>query len=421
VETIDLSRFSPFPTVDMTKLYVLEQGEVNSGMSTEALKITESQALQYNYPPSGTSALTGTALTVSTVGPKLVLDKKIVEINGRAYNEKAIPEFAPGETKEMLVLFALSNQGSSVAENVLLRVNSGIRFEPIADELPSNCSIVSGSLEAVCASLTPGETRQVQVRYRAVDDVCSVIYDSTSLVNNMTAVYSGTYALSGKLTKDVFTIPDESILDLPAYDFQSARFMCSTREAVPGQAITLNTKFVNGAIPAENVSVGFYAVINNIDTVLLAMQDVPFADAHAVTTITADVNIPDSAMCIEFITRIDDKNGVGEFCEFNNVQSLKLPLRGLDWILNVANYPNPMRDETMLSYVLPREVSDMTLTVYNLDGREIGRIENPPGEIGLHSIRWRDAQLSAGTYIYTFRGTDDLGVTKTYSGRVVKL
>jgi hypothetical protein len=421
VETIDLSRFSPFPTVDMTKLYVLEQGEVKSGMSVEALRITENESLQYSYAPSGTSTLTNNALSVTTVGPKLVLDKKIVEINGRPYDEKTVREFLPGETKEMLVLFALSNQGTSVAENVLLNVSGGSSFEAIADELPSNCSVTSAGIEAACGSLTPGETRQVMVRFRAFDEVCASVYDSTSLVRGMTAVYSGTYALSGKLTKDVFTIPDERILDLPAYDFQSERFVCSTREAAPGEAISLTTRFINGAIPARNVSVVFYAVINNLDTVLVAMQDVQYAEAHAVTMISADVNIPDSAFCIEYITMIDDKNSVGEFCEFNNVQSLKLPLRGLDWILNVNNYPNPMRDETMISYVLPREVTDITLTIYNLDGREIGRIENPPGEIGLHNIRWRDTQLSAGTYIYTFRGRDDLGIVKTYSGRVVKL
>ncbi|MFZ1729911.1 MAG: hypothetical protein WAV84_07260 [Bacteroidota bacterium] len=421
VETIDLSRFSPFPTVDRTKIYVLEQGEVKSGMSVETLKITENEALQYSYAPSGTSSLQGAALSVTTVGPKLVLDKQIVEINGKPYDTESVREFLPGETKEMLVLFALSNQGTSVAENVLLQVSGGSSFEPITDELPSNCSVTSDGIEAVCASLTPGETRQVMVRFRALDEVCASVYDSTSLVRSMTAVYSGTYALSGKLTKDVFTIPDERILDLPAYDFQSERLLCSTREAVPGESISLSTKFVNGAIPAQDISVGFYAVINNIDTVLLATHNVPYADANAVTMISADVTIPVSAFCIEFITIIDEQNGVGEFCEFNNVQSLKLPLGGLDWILNVSNYPNPMRSETNISYILPREVRDITLTIYNLDGREIGRIENPPGEIGFHSIPWRDARLSVGTYIYTFRGIDDLGITKTYSGRVVKL
>ncbi len=421
VETIDLSRFSPFPTVDITKLYLLEQGEVSSGMSVDALKITQGQSLQFSSDPLGSDVITSKALSVTTIGPKLVLDKKIVEIDGRPYDPEYIPEFLPGAEKEIRVLFSLSNQGTSMAENVLLRVSSGFLFEPVSDAVPGNCSIVDGGIEASCNSLVPGETRQIAVRYRALDNVCAGIYDSTSLINSMTAVYSGTYSLSGKLNKDLFTIPDERILDLPAYDFQSERLVCSAFEAVPGQSISLHTKFVNGAVSAADVSIGFYAVINNIDTVLLALQELAYVNAHAVNMISADVTIPDSAVCIEFFTAIDGGNSVGEFCEFNNVQSLKLPLRGLDWILHVSSYPNPMREETMLSYMLPREVNRLSITMYDLDGREVGRFENPPGEIGRHNILWSDAQLSAGTYIYTFRGVDERGDTKVYTGRIVKL
>ena len=39
----------------------------------------------------------------------------------------------------MLLLFALSNQGTSIAENVVLNVSSGALFAPVKDALPGNC------------------------------------------------------------------------------------------------------------------------------------------------------------------------------------------------------------------------------------------------------------------------------------------
>ena len=46
-----------------------------------------------------------------------------------------------------------------------------------------------------------------------------------------------------------------------------------------------------------------------------------------------------------------------------------LPLAGLDWVLQVGNYPNPMRDETAIVYTLPRAVGDLSIVLHDLDGR----------------------------------------------------
>ena len=421
VETIDLSRFSPFPTTAGAKLYVLEQAEVQSGTSIDMLSVTSGEALHYSYDPFGASSTAGKPLTIATVGPKVVLAKTVTDVNGLTYDDQCIREFLPGEKKELNVQYTLTNQGSSEAENVTLLSTSGPLFEPIPELLPPNCRLVRGGIEASCATLTPGEAREVVVRYRSVDLACAIIYDSSAVVSAMSAAYSGTYALAGKLAKEVFTVPDKSRLDLPAYDFQSERLVCSQLEAAPGENVSLYVKVANGTVPAQNISVGFYAVVNSVDTLLLAVQTLPVLDQQSYTIVSSEVRVPDSAICIEMFARVDDGNSVGEFCEFNNVMSLKLPLRGLDWILDVGNFPNPMRDATVISYILPREVDELTVTLYALDGREIGRLEHPPSDIGRHEIPWQDARLSAGTYIYTFKGKDDRGELKTYTGRLVKL
>ena len=132
----------------------------------------------------------------------------------------------------------------------------------------------------------------------------------------MSAVYSGSYSLSGKVTKDVFTIPDARVLDLPAYDFQSDRLVCSKADAVPGENVALYLKFENGPVAARDVAVGFYAVINNMDTLLLGTQVLPEAEPYFTTVISAEVTVPDSAVCVEFLAAIDDDEAFGEFCEF---------------------------------------------------------------------------------------------------------
>lgn len=420
VETIDLSRFSPFPTVDMTKLYLLESGEVRSGTSVDALPITTEQTLRYDAAPVGAAAVITKALSVTTVGPKIVLDKKIVSVSGRPFFARGIPEFEADEDKEMLVLFSLSNQGSSVAEGVVLRVQSSPRFAPVTDGLPSNAAIVDGAVEALCPSIIPGETRQVLLPYRAVDDICARVYDSTAMIESMVAVYGGGYSVSGKYTKDVFTVPDAEALELPAYDFLTERFVCSQPEALRGEQVTLTAHIVNGAVAVKDMSVGFYGIINNGDTLLLGRQ-VLSAAAHAEQVLTADVTIPDTAECLEFFVLSDDAGGYGEFCEYNNRRSFMLPLAGLDWVLQVGNYPNPMRDETAIVYTLPREVGDLSIVLHDLDGREVGRIEQPPAGAGRHSVSWQDARLAAGTYLYTLRGTDDRGRVRTHTGRIVKM
>ena len=68
------------------------------------------------------------------------------------------------------------------------------------------------------------------------------------------------------------------------------------------------------------------------------------------------------------------------------------------------NYPNPFNPITTFMYDLPEE-SYVTLTIYNLNGREINRIVNINQPAGHKSVVW-DAtdyfgkSISAGVYLY---------------------
>jgi hypothetical protein len=71
------------------------------------------------------------------------------------------------------------------------------------------------------------------------------------------------------------------------------------------------------------------------------------------------------------------------------------------------NYPNPFNPITSLRYDLP-EQSRITLTIYDLMGREITQLVNTVQEAGYRSVKWDATDIhgkpvSAGVYLYQIR------------------
>jgi|TARA_Y100000294_G_scaffold96753_1_gene89937 hypothetical protein len=71
------------------------------------------------------------------------------------------------------------------------------------------------------------------------------------------------------------------------------------------------------------------------------------------------------------------------------------------------NYPNPFNPITSLRYDLP-EQEQVTLTVYDLMGREITQLVNTTQEAGYRSVQWNATNMhgkpvSAGVYLYQIR------------------
>ena len=68
------------------------------------------------------------------------------------------------------------------------------------------------------------------------------------------------------------------------------------------------------------------------------------------------------------------------------------------------NFPNPFNPITMLRYELP-EYSFVTLTIYDMLGKEITTLVNDRQEPGYKSVRWDATDsvgkpVSAGVYLY---------------------
>ena len=66
------------------------------------------------------------------------------------------------------------------------------------------------------------------------------------------------------------------------------------------------------------------------------------------------------------------------------------------------NYPNPFNPSTVISYRLPA-ISDVSISVYDLLGREVKILVNERQSPGEHHVQFDGNDLPSGVYIYTVR------------------
>jgi len=74
------------------------------------------------------------------------------------------------------------------------------------------------------------------------------------------------------------------------------------------------------------------------------------------------------------------------------------------------NYPNPFNAKTIISYYLPVE-SYVTLTIYDLMGRELEKLLSGRVVSGRHKVRWDASDVASGVYIYRI-STGSFGETE---------
>jgi CO dehydrogenase/acetyl-CoA synthase gamma subunit (corrinoid Fe-S protein) len=75
----------------------------------------------------------------------------------------------------------------------------------------------------------------------------------------------------------------------------------------------------------------------------------------------------------------------------------------------MQNYPNPFNGGTIISYILPVN-SFVTLTIYDVLGREIKTLVNESQQAGIHNIQFNpgtsfngNSELSSGIYLYALK------------------
>jgi hypothetical protein len=68
----------------------------------------------------------------------------------------------------------------------------------------------------------------------------------------------------------------------------------------------------------------------------------------------------------------------------------------------LQNYPNPFNPTTNIKYVVEK-TSTVTLTVYDLAGKEIATLVNGVQAAGEHVVHFDASHLTSGVYVYTLR------------------
>jgi len=76
-----------------------------------------------------------------------------------------------------------------------------------------------------------------------------------------------------------------------------------------------------------------------------------------------------------------------------NDEGLPLPMK-LDFI---KNYPNPFNSETKIEYIL-YDNSHVSLTLYDLVGREVANLIDSDQDIGIHQLEWHAQEMPSGVY-----------------------
>jgi hypothetical protein len=63
------------------------------------------------------------------------------------------------------------------------------------------------------------------------------------------------------------------------------------------------------------------------------------------------------------------------------------------------SYPNPFNPTTTITYTLPK-TSKVTLSIYDILGREVSVLVNEKRDAGVHEVKFDGSGLASGVYLY---------------------
>ncbi|GAB4335348.1 MAG: hypothetical protein Kow0037_15150 [Calditrichia bacterium] len=75
------------------------------------------------------------------------------------------------------------------------------------------------------------------------------------------------------------------------------------------------------------------------------------------------------------------------------------------------NYPNPFNPVTTIRFGVPK-AGEVKIEVYNILGQKVAELLNRKMEPGYHEVRFDDARLGSGIYIYRMQAEKFQAVRK---------
>lgn len=324
IETIDLSLFSPFPTKDTVKFYLLEQGMVYSDVAGEDVNLSTLETLNYTYN-SEAGVVKDYKVNVSPVGPNIEVERFVVKINGEIYH--------PGDTLfpqteiDIEIKIETQNNGNDISKDTKLTAYVGSFFIPIAHLLPDNCTYEDGIITAHLGSIIPGDKKDMTIHF-TIKPFSWLGMKTESGIDLQTVITAIDVHYSGTVLKRSFTYSNEKDLEVNAFDFHFNELSTDKTISYPNQTIPLSIEMENRALPVQSTTLSVFAVYDTDTTLVenILIQDWQRGEAY---TKTINYTIPNTKIAskLTFLAHIDSDEKFDEIYEENNVRSFNLPYK----------------------------------------------------------------------------------------------
>jgi len=206
-------------------------------------------------------------------------------------------------------------------------------------------------------------------------------------------------------------LPPEDTLP-PDIEFKLNDRILSKGDFIPPSGeITLFIKDSSGIDLREKYNL--QAIINNRNPLFLADKFSYITGSSTTGAVSFDYEAPGNSDSIEF--KVLAKDNAGNVAT-NTEISLKIGEENLLW--NVRNYPNPMKDKTVIVYHISEELP-VTIKIFTIAGRLVKELSLGIARYGANYVEWdgkdrKGRKVSNGIYYYAVKAGD----SEPYYGKI---
>ena len=418
-ETIDMHDFTQFPKVDTSKLHILSKGKADSYNSEEIMTISDSETLNYQLPKMGKDSVVADSVTVHPVGPRLVVTKSIVRINGHPVTDSLV--FQQDSATLLNVEVEITNKGTDAATNTSFDfspvMDAGYDF--LTDSLPKNTEMKDSVITTNFNLIQPGQSRELHFKYLIEADTANRKSFYT-LLKKISAQYEATIdSINGK-----FHFTDTENLNASLYDFNITSFSASETS---DDKVELTIRANNRGKPAEDVWLRVYPLVDSTayEEIPQVEKKIHYFDNRDEVTITATYEHPDTKK-LKLLARIDDGDEFHELIEKNNAMELSVfDYTGVENLanerFNIKISPNPFKDHVLIRYSLPQNIRNVSFKLINSSGEVVMHKNTLPALKGVNSVKINpDTKIKNNAFIYLLEFYNTNGRIKSTSGKLIR-
>ena len=413
-EVINLTGFGRFPTLDTTKIYILQQGVIDSYNShAEQLKITNGQQLDFQHEDEEAYFIVSPPLWVMPVGPRISITNRVYMVNGVTIENGV--QFEPDEDIFVHTLMSIRNSGSDVSSNTEITIHPGNYFVILEDSLPANCRVEDGLLVIDAGLLIPGDEFEQVLPFKLSSDI-------PKGVDLRTIIFSSEIDYEGTAVEAKFSFADSSKVLLEVFDLEVKEL---TYSMISDTVVNVTARAGNRAMPTGKLWFRIYPIFGGGSYEFpIAEMLIDTFETNQTITLSGQFKPPSLDKSVEFIAIIDDGHTIREIIEVNNQLKTSFHQTAVEDLMEgnglVKIYPNPFQQELYMNYSLDSPYDRISMIIYDMDGKLCFQSTDYPAYAGKHQAVQRLDLLPNGIYIYRFmaikKGENPLQVT----GRLVK-